>query len=554
MTERLESVHPQVAAQQNYDMIVVGAGIVGCGLAYGLGQSGRRVLLIERDLSVPDRIVGELLQPSGCASLQKLGMLDCLEGIDARVCKGYQVYWGSRDVPIAYPSWTAEKQVSFKENGQSGKDTISPDFDGQAEGRSFHHGYFVNALRKKAITCPNVTLIEGTASDLLQDAQNDSHILGIKFTPSSKAIYSSSSSQSLSPGVMEFKAPLTLIADGYASKYRRLVLPADAPAPVVRSNFVALLLKDAALPSPGYGHVILTDEKAVPQPETETDTIGGPVLVYQLSEHDTRMLVDVPGEKLPSIGKGELQAHLRRHVLPCLPKSLVPSFESALSPESLASSEGRLRSMPNSVLPAYPQHSIPLTAGCLLVGDALNMRHPLTGGGMTVGLNDACILTELLGGQAKNAIELCDQESATQEEIEWMQSQVKDAAELWFWRRKGLSSCVNVLAQALYSLFGANNEDLEVLKMGCFKYLNLGGECANGPVSLLSGLKPSQKLLFYHFFSVAFYSIYVLFTMPLSGQKSAPGPLEWPGLVLRSASVFWTACVVLLPVIYREAF
>jgi hypothetical protein len=30
-------------------------------------------------------------------------------------------------------------------------------------------------------------------------------------------------------------------------------------------------------------------------------------------------------------------------------------------------------------------------------------------------------------------------------------------------------------------------EELEALRTGCFKYFELGGECINGPISLLSG-------------------------------------------------------------------
>lgn len=37
-------------------------------------QEGRRVRVIERDLSEPDRIVGELLQPGGYLKLQELGL------------------------------------------------------------------------------------------------------------------------------------------------------------------------------------------------------------------------------------------------------------------------------------------------------------------------------------------------------------------------------------------------------------------------------------------------------------------------------------------------
>jgi len=37
-------------------------------------QDGRRVHVIERDLTEPDRIVGELLQPGGYLKLLELGL------------------------------------------------------------------------------------------------------------------------------------------------------------------------------------------------------------------------------------------------------------------------------------------------------------------------------------------------------------------------------------------------------------------------------------------------------------------------------------------------
>lgn len=47
-------------------------------------QDGRRVLLLERDLSQPDRIVGELLQPGGYLMLKRLGLESCADGIDSQ--------------------------------------------------------------------------------------------------------------------------------------------------------------------------------------------------------------------------------------------------------------------------------------------------------------------------------------------------------------------------------------------------------------------------------------------------------------------------------------
>jgi flavin-dependent dehydrogenase len=84
------------------------------------------------------------------------------------------------------------------------------------------------------------------------------------------------------------------------------------------------------------------------------------------------------------------------------------------------------------------------SAGMLLVGDAFNMRHPLTGGGMTVAFNDAVLLRDYLGperlGAGKEGLE------------DW--GRVSEGVREWFWKRKEVSGVVNVLSMALYSLFG----------------------------------------------------------------------------------------------------
>jgi hypothetical protein len=56
------------------DVVIVGAGIAGCSLAVALGNQGRSVILLEKSLKEPDRIVGELLQPGGVRALEKLGI------------------------------------------------------------------------------------------------------------------------------------------------------------------------------------------------------------------------------------------------------------------------------------------------------------------------------------------------------------------------------------------------------------------------------------------------------------------------------------------------
>lgn len=46
------------------------------------------MLLLERDLTQPDRIVGELLQPGGYLMLKRLGLEDCTDGIDSQKVRG----------------------------------------------------------------------------------------------------------------------------------------------------------------------------------------------------------------------------------------------------------------------------------------------------------------------------------------------------------------------------------------------------------------------------------------------------------------------------------
>ena len=61
-------------AHHEADVVIVGAGILGCAMAVTMGKQGRSVLLLERSLKEPDRIVGELLQPGGVAALETLGL------------------------------------------------------------------------------------------------------------------------------------------------------------------------------------------------------------------------------------------------------------------------------------------------------------------------------------------------------------------------------------------------------------------------------------------------------------------------------------------------
>ncbi|KAG6875754.1 hypothetical protein C0992_002508, partial [Termitomyces sp. T32_za158] len=467
---------------RSYDVLIVGAGIAGCSLAHALSTLPRanplRIALLERSLAEPDRIVGELLQPGGVNALRQLALDTCLEGIDSVPVRGYCVVDDGKSVHIPYP--------------------------GTHQGRSFHHGRFIMALRAAAQRARGVELTEATVTDLVEDDLSGS-VIGVRATRDGEK--------------ETWLAKLVVIADGCFSNFRTVVMGDNGAKSTTKSHFVGVILEDAVLPIPNHGTVALCKGY-------------GPVLLYQISQHCTRMLVDVK-TPLPS----DLKAHILTNIVPQLPSSLHLPIKAALDKD-------RIRRMPNSFLPPVRQG---VRKGVILIGDAWNMRHPLTGGGMTVAFNDVVMLKTLL--------------SPIRDFGDW--NEVKSAIHTWHWTRKPLSSTINILSVALYDLFGADvDEHLAVLRTGCFKYFERGGECINGPVSLLSGISPSPMLLAYHFFSVAFYSIWIMFTHPQlvktvakndeQPSYSVPPLHQYPALTFKALRVFWTACVVFGPLLWSE--
>ncbi|KAJ6473646.1 squalene epoxidase-domain-containing protein [Mycena vitilis] len=468
-----------------YDVLIVGAGVAGSSLAHALSTLPRatplRIALLERSLTEPDRIVGELLQPGGVSALEELGLASALDNIDAVRVKGYSVISGDQTVQIPYPA--------------------------AAEGRSFHHGRFIMNLRDAARKSTGVDVIEATVTDLVH-THFERKVIGVR------AVQKAGAASGEDGDKVTYFADLVVVADGCFSNFRTSVMPTVGKAST-RSHFVGVVLEDAPLPLQEHGTVVLVEG-------------SGPVLLYQISKHDTRMLVDVK-HPVPS----DLKSHILTKIVPQLPLPLRCSVEAALTKD-------RLRRMPNTFLPPVRQGEC---AGVILLGDSWNMRHPLTGGGMTVALNDVVILRSLLGA-------LPDFKDS---------KQTSRVLRKWHWRRKTVASTVNVLSVALYDLFSGGDEDLAVLRTGCMKYFERGGECVSGPALLLSIVAPSPLRLTWHFFAVAFYSLWVLFTHPratpgLNGKPRYVSPSfdEYPALFRRSIKVLQTACHVFLPPVWSE--
>ncbi|CAN1777455.1 Squalene monooxygenase SE1, partial [Linum perenne] len=369
---------------------------------------------------------------------------DCVEEIDAQRVVGYALIKDGKSTRLSYPLDKFQEDVA---------------------GRSFHNGRFIQRMRQKAATLPNVRLEQGTVTSLLEE---NGVINGVQ--------YKTKDGQQL-----EAYAPLTVV---------------DVP-----SCFVGLILENCQLPFANHGHVILADPS--------------PILFYPISSTEIRCLVDVPGQKVPSIGNGEMAKYLKNVVAPQVPPELQDAFVSAVD-------KGNIRTMPNRSMPANPQP----TPGALLMGDAFNMRHPLTGGGMTVALSDIVVLRDLL----KPLRDYHDAASLTQ------------YLESFYTLRKPVASTINTLAGALYKVFSSSpDEARKEMREACFDYLSLGGVCSSGPVALLSGLNPRPLSLVLHFFAVAIYGVGRLL-LPFPSPKGF-----WIG-----ARLITSASGIIFPIIKAE--
>ncbi|KAG7261118.1 hypothetical protein CRUP_019339, partial [Coryphaenoides rupestris] len=332
--------------QEDPDLVIVGAGVLGSAMATVLARDGRKVTVIERDLQEPDRIVGELLQPGGFKVLQELGLEASVEGLDAHVVKGYVIHDldSSTEVELPYPK--LEQQVQC--------------------GRAFHHGRFIMGLRNVARAEPNVTFIEGTVTSLEED--EGGCVTGFR------------------KGLMSGKAQTS-------------------------SHFVGCIMK--------------------------------------ISSCDTRVLVDIRGD-MPR----NLTDYMAERVYPQLPEHIREPFMVALQND-------RLRSMPATFLPPSPVNK----PGVLLLGDAYNMRHPLTGGGMSVALSDVQIWRRRL----RSIPDLYDDR------------QVLQAKKKFYWERKALTPkpltlighFFAVALYAIYTIFRTESwltKPRAVLKCGAILY------------------------------------------------------------------------------------
>ncbi|XP_051148660.1 squalene epoxidase 3-like [Andrographis paniculata] len=451
------------------DIIIVGAGVAGAALAYALAKDGRRVHVIERDLKETNRVAGEILHPKGHLKLAELGLQDCVSDIDAQKLLGLAIYEGDRWIELPYPP---------EKNGSD------------ISGMCFHHGKFVERMRKKARTLPNVRLEQGTVVSLIEEK---GVIKGVRYKTKSSQVMAST------------YAPITIVCDGSSSNLRRTLC---TPLVKIESTAICLILENCELPYPNYTNVLFRG--------------SNPLLLFRISSTEIRLIVPYSRQNQPSI---TMVDYLKTVVSSEIPPILYDSFMAAIN-------KGNIRTMPTKSMPGKPNH----TPGAVLIGDALNMRNPLLAAGMTVALHDVVLLRDLLRG----VNDLHDKDA------------LSNLIKSFYALRKPFAFTINLVSGALYKVFEAATkappeftDDVKAaLYKSCLGYLSLGGFVARSIMATATGLSPHPVMLLIHALGVTVYGLIHIILLPFP-----PYPKRlWVGAKL----LLWAGFGVLDPLVKAE--
>lgn len=501
-----------------YDVVIVGFGLAGASSAACLSRLGFRVLSIDRDEIIRDSFKGELLQPGGVRTLERLGLSHCLEAasVDAIPVEGYVILspssGGSQAPPPVRLTYGPRVPATFWEQLWGVRGQPSDDAARAPRGRSFHNRLLVEALRREAVSA-GARCVWGECQGLVEEG---GRAVGVAWVPRGQTTSS------------EVRASLVVVCDGMYSQLRGALGRAGGAQPETLSFLTGLLLhhppEETPLPHPHHGHVILV--------------APSPVLFYQISPRETRCLVDLPPHHAAS--PGAMGAYLEGRVCPQLPPCLRAPFLSALA---RATQDQTLRAVPGKAL---ARGGSPPAIGVVMLGDAASMRHPLTGGGMTVALGDverlwhACMpwVGAARGGGGWGGNEGGGGRGEDRGSIPHSSSSrdpppLHSAAAAFHKHRRGFT--ISVLANALHAVFTTPGEEggegrggpRHALQQACLGYLAAGGACAAGPIGLLAGLSPSPLVLLLHFFAVAY----------CAGLQG-----------------LWTGCGIIIPILWREVW
>lgn len=223
------------------DVVIVGAGPVGCVAALAHARQGRSVRLLDARVELPTRLAGEWLHPPAVEILQR-------HGIDLLAADGA-------------PGGKATAGRGFVVFPDDGSEPILLDYPDAELGVSVEHAPLVAALRRAADADANISLQLGCAARGFHDDVLRLH------GPAGERL---------------LQAQRFVGADGRSSLLRRELGLRRKPLPV--SHTAGVLLRGVELPFEGYGHIFLGGQ--------------GPALLYRIGADIARLCLDVPSASL----------------------------------------------------------------------------------------------------------------------------------------------------------------------------------------------------------------------------------------------------------------
>lgn len=217
---------------QDYDVVIVGAGPVGCLCAVAHARKGVRVALLEANPKSSRRMAGEWLHPPAVKSLRRLGIA-LEERPLSTLGRGFVV------VP------------------RDGIDPITLPYANGSVGLSCEHETIVETLRDAVEEETEIDVIYGRRVRTVEDGR-------VTF---------------LDNGTERSVTAARIVgADGRASTVRRSL--GVSTHRMTCSRMIGITVRCADLSLAGYGYVVLGGP--------------GPIFMYQLGEHCVRVIVDVP--------------------------------------------------------------------------------------------------------------------------------------------------------------------------------------------------------------------------------------------------------------------
>ena len=221
--------------RSSYDVVVIGAGPVGCVAAAAAARTGARVLVLEQNPDAARRFAGEWVHPTGVSVLDRL-RIGRLEGAEARTGYGFVVFPDDGSDPIELPYPTGQVALACE------------------------HSRMVGALRERLGTMSSVDYVPHA-----RVVDVDAHTVTFR----------------TERGDLSVHAGRVFGCDGRSSLARKsLGLTNGAPHGTLISYMAGVELKGAELPVEGYGHVVLGGP--------------GPVLLYRIGPDAVRACFDVP--------------------------------------------------------------------------------------------------------------------------------------------------------------------------------------------------------------------------------------------------------------------